>query len=114
MVVVPELPAALPPRLLSRDRRCCGLDWASRHLHRTVPGIHRVMRLRRIAGINPHPFAPIPKRSPRHKRYTRLVARILVEERHLVQVLGHVNATSIAIARLRGMLPKPRRVATKR
>ena len=28
-------------------RICCRLDYASRHLHRSVPGVHRVMRWRR-------------------------------------------------------------------
>ena len=43
-------------------RTCLHLDYASRHLYRSVPGVHRVMRWRRMIGIDPHPFAPIPKR----------------------------------------------------
>jgi hypothetical protein len=51
-----------------------------------------------MAGIDPHPFAPIPKRQRHHKRYYRIVARILLEERAL---LGHERR-----ARLRGMISK--------
>ena len=43
-------------------RRCASLDYACRHLHRTVPGFHRVMRLRRKLGADPHPFSPLPAR----------------------------------------------------
>ena len=31
-----------------------------------LPGVHRVMRWRRVIGIDPHPFAPIPKRKRHH------------------------------------------------
>jgi len=54
-------------------RTCCGLDYASRHLHRSVPGVHRVMRWRRQLGIDPHPFAAIPKRPRHHTRFHRIV-----------------------------------------
>jgi hypothetical protein len=87
-------------------RRCAGLDYASRHIHRSVPGVHRVMRWRRMIGIDPHPFAPIPKRKRHHTRYHRIVARILLEERAL---LGHLQTVTHDLerrARLRGMLPK--------
>ena len=87
-------------------RRCAGLDYASRHIHRSVPGVHRVMRWRRMIGIDPHPFAPIPKRKRHHTRYHRIVARILLEERAL---LGHLQTLTHDLerrARLRGMLPK--------
>jgi hypothetical protein len=50
-------------------------DYASRHLHCSIPGIHRLLRLRRMAGLGP-PFSPIPKRQRRYKRYVRLVARV--------------------------------------
>ena len=87
-------------------RRCAGLDYASRHIHRSVPGVHRVMRWRRMIRIDPHPFAPIPKRKRHHTRYHRIVARILLEERAL---LGHLQTVTHDLerrARLRGMLPK--------
>jgi hypothetical protein len=92
--------------------QCCRLDYASRHLHRLVPGIRRVMRLRRIVGLGP-PFSPIPKRQPRYKRYARLVARILLEESRLVNVLGRVNHERDRRARPRGMLPKVQPAAVK-
>jgi len=66
-----------------------------------VPGIHRVMRLRRIAGLGP-PFSPIPKKQRRYKRYARLVARILLEERALLGHLRGVNGDLTRRARLRG------------
>jgi hypothetical protein len=61
---------------------------------------------RRQIGIDPHPFAPIPKRQRHHKRYYRTVAKILAEERAL---LGHLQTVTHDLerrARLRGMLPK--------
>src|SRR5262249_15459482 len=33
-------------------RTCHRLDYASRHLHRSVPGVHRVMRWRRMIGVD--------------------------------------------------------------
>ena len=87
-------------------RICCRLDYASRHLHRQVPGVHRVMRWRRMIGIDPHPFAAIPKRPRHHTRFHRIVARIRVEESKLVGHLGGVTRDLERRARLRGMLPK--------
>lgn len=84
------------PELLSS--RCCHLDWSSRHLHRSVArgALHRVIRLRLIAGIDPRPFSAIPKRQRRHKRYARLAAKIIAEERqlraHLRSVIGRLGA----------------------
>src|SRR5262249_17721310 len=59
-------------------RVCCRLDYASRHLHRQVPGVHRVMRWRRMIGIDPHPFAAIPKRPRHHTRFHRIVAQMRI------------------------------------
>jgi hypothetical protein len=43
-----------------------------------------------MIGIDPHPFAPIPKRQRHHKRYYRIEARILLEERALhLQTVTH-------------------------
>ena len=67
------------------------MDYSSRHIHRSVPGVHRVMRWRRMIGIDPYPFAPIPKRKRHHTRYHRIVARILLEERVL---LGHLETVT--------------------
>jgi hypothetical protein len=87
-------------------RICCRLDYASRHLHRSVPGVHRVMRWRRMIGIDPHPFAAIPKRPRHHTRFHRIVAQIRAEESKLVGHLGGVTRDLERRARLRGMLPK--------
>ena len=87
-------------------RTCHRLDYASRHLHRSVPGVHRVMRWRRMIGVDPHPFAAIPKRPRHHTRFHRIVARIRVEESKLVGHLGGVNRDLERRARLRGMLAK--------
>ena len=48
-------------------RTCSRLDYASCHLHRSVPGIHRVMRLRRKIGADVHPFAPLPRHPRAHQ-----------------------------------------------
>jgi hypothetical protein len=87
-------------------RICCRLDYASRHLHRQVPGVHRVMRWRRMIGIDPHPFAAIPERPRHHTRFHRIAARIRAEESKLVGHLGSVTRDLDRRARLRGMLPK--------
>ena len=87
-------------------RICCRLDYASRHLHRSVPGVHRVMRWRRMIGVDPHPFAAIPERPKHHIRFHRIVARIRVEENKLVGHLSGVTRDLERRARLRGMLPK--------
>jgi hypothetical protein len=68
-------------------RICCRLDYASRHFHRTVPGVHRLRRLRRQIDVDWHPFAPIPKRPEHHVRYHLIVARIRAEEAGLVEHL---------------------------
>ena len=39
-------------------RTCHRLDYASRHLHRSVPRVHRVMRWRRMIGVDPKRNAP--------------------------------------------------------
>jgi hypothetical protein len=48
--------------IYSPRKRCCCLDWASRHLQ-SVPGVHRVLRVRRdLAGLS-----EIGWRSVRHR-----------------------------------------------
>jgi hypothetical protein len=71
-------------------RRCHGLDYASRHLHRQTPGIHRVARLRRKIGADPRPFTALPKRPKHHVRFHRIVERIRAEEGGLVDYLGTI------------------------
>ena len=87
-------------------RTCLSLDYASRHLHRSVPGVHRVMRWRRMIGVDPHPFAAIPKRPRHHTRFHRIAARIRAEESKLVGHLSGIAHDLERRARLRGMLPK--------
>lgn len=87
-------------------RICLHLDYSSRHLHRAVPGVHRVVRWRRIIGINPHPFAALPARPWYHKRFHRIAARIRAEEGKLVEHLAGITHDLERRARLRGMLPK--------
>jgi hypothetical protein len=72
-------------------RRCAGLDYSSRHLHRTVPGLHRIRRLRRKIGVDQRPFAPLPRRQRHHLRYHRIVAEITALECGLVEHLGSIN-----------------------
>jgi hypothetical protein len=86
-------------------RRCHGLDYASRHLHRQTPAIHRIIRWRKQIGADLHPFSEIPDRPKHHIRFHRTVGRILLEERAL---LGHLQTVTHDLerrARLRGMLP---------
>ena len=45
------------------------------------------MRWRRRLGIDPHPFAALPKWPNHHVRFHRIAARILFEEQ---VVLGHL------------------------
>ena len=59
-----------------------------------------------MIGIDPHPFAPIPKRKRHHTRYQRIVARILLEERALLGDLRTVTRDLERRARLRGMISK--------
>jgi len=53
-----------------------------------------------VIGIDPHPFAPIPKRNRHHTRY------IVAQERALPGHLQTVTHDLERRARLRGMLPK--------
>jgi hypothetical protein len=48
------------------------------------------MRWRRQLGIDPHPFAPIPKHPRHHTRFHRIVAMIHAEEARLVDYLGGI------------------------
>jgi hypothetical protein len=87
-------------------RICCDLDYSSRHLHRSMSGVHRIRRWRRQLGIDPHPFAPIPERPKRHTRFHRIAARIRAEEGKLVGYLSGVNHDLKRRMQLRGMIPK--------
>lgn len=68
-------------------RECCGLDWSSRHLYRSLPGVHRIARWRRQLGADPRPFMPIPRNPHARHRQHALMRRIMAEEAKLV---GHL------------------------
>ena len=85
-------------------RVCCRLDYASRHLHRQVPGVHRVMRWRRMIGIDPHPFAAIPKRPRYHIR--AFIASLRRSAPKKASWSGKLPATLSAARGFRGMLPE--------
>jgi hypothetical protein len=87
-------------------RRCAGLDYSSRHLHRPVPGLHRIRRLRRQIGVDQRPFAPLPKRPRHHVRFHQIAEEIRALERGLVGHLSVINQDLERRARLRGMIPK--------
>jgi hypothetical protein len=72
-------------------RRCARLDYASRHVARSLPNVHRIARWRRQIGLDPRPFAAIPKRKRHCLRYYRIAARIIAEEAKLVGHLRSVN-----------------------
>jgi hypothetical protein len=61
-------------------RRCHHLDYASRHLYRQTPAVHRVARWRKQIGADPRPFAPLPERPK------RIVEKIRTEEEQLVRL----------------------------
>jgi hypothetical protein len=105
---VPDLRPALQAHYLDElaCRVCCRLDYACRHLYRTVPNLHRVMRLRRLIGVDQRPFTPLPKRPRHHIRFHRIAAEIRTLEHGLVGHLGGINRDLERRARLRGMIPK--------
>jgi hypothetical protein len=69
-------------------RRCSRLDYSSRHLRRSVPGLNRLRYLRRKIGLELRPFSPIPPRPSSHVRYNHIVAEIHQLEAGLV---GHLQ-----------------------
>jgi hypothetical protein len=87
-------------------RTCLGLENACRHVHRSVPGIHRIKRLRRRIGVDERPFSPIPRRQRHHLRYNRIADEIRGLELKLAGHLGNINRTLEKRARRCGMLPR--------
>ncbi|HEY2531300.1 MAG TPA: hypothetical protein VGJ20_25785 [Xanthobacteraceae bacterium] len=71
-------------------RICLSLDYASRHLHRQMPGIHRTARLRRRLDADARPFTAIPERPKHHVRYNRIVEQIRAEKARLVNYLDTI------------------------
>ena len=75
-------------------RRCCRLDYSSRHLRRQTPGVGRIERLRRKLGdCGLRPFAPLPerRRGRTHAYHEKLVALIHAEEQALLNHLQSVT-----------------------
>jgi hypothetical protein len=73
-------------------RKCSGLDFASRHLHRSTPQVHRIRRLRARIGAALAPFSPLPEPPPRRRVwFGRIVARIRIEEASLTRYLARIN-----------------------
>jgi hypothetical protein len=70
-------------------RECHGLEYACRHTHRLIPGLNRLLYLRRRIGAAQRPFSPIAPRPKSHVRYHRVVAQIRALEARL---LGHLRA----------------------
>lgn len=70
-------------------RQCLDIRRAVNHGQpRALARMLRVIRLRRKMGIDPTLFAPIPKRKRNHfRRYYRIAARVVAEERALAQQL---------------------------
>lgn len=77
-------------RDMIRAAPCLGLQHASRHLHRQMPGIHRIARWRRQIGAEERPFGLIPERPRHHTRFHSIADRIRSEEAKLVVYLGSI------------------------
>jgi hypothetical protein len=84
-------------------RVCLHLDYSSRHLHRSLPVLHRVLSLRRRAGLDPKPFTAIPKKQPRYRRYAKTCRALAVAEEILRGHLTKINRDLQRRARLRGL-----------
>ncbi len=95
-------------------RRCHRLDWAVRHINRSMPSAARAVRLRRRLGCEDlRPFSPLPaRRRGRNKAFhDALVRQLQNEEAHLVAYLGSIVYD--LNRRLRGRRGRKRRDATK-
>ena len=66
-------------------RKCHGLDFASRHKHRSVPALHRISWLRRRIGADPRPFTALPAKPLHWRRHLRLAREIRRLEARLVE-----------------------------
>jgi hypothetical protein len=80
-----------------RCRKCHALDYACRHRHRSIPGYHRALWLRRCIGVGPRLFSPIAPRPRWHKRYNRAVEEIRQLEARL---LGYLRTGPSLVASL--------------
>jgi hypothetical protein len=86
-------------------RICLQLEWDCQHWHRSPLGVsaRRAVKWRRQIGIDPQPFADIPKRQRHHKRYFRIVGRIVAEE---AKMLGELRRLNRKAANATGMQPE--------
>jgi hypothetical protein len=80
---------------------CLKFDNACRHS--PAPALYKVLRLRRLLGLEETSFAPIPKRKQRWVRYNRIREKVLAAE---IVGLRRVNRDLLRRARLRGMVLK--------
>src|SRR5262245_55468068 len=71
-------------------RACHRLDYSSRHCNRSVPGLARLLLLRKWIGAELRPFGSLPER-PRGRNGLRYVAEIGALEEKLVGYLGSIN-----------------------
>lgn len=67
-------------------------DWSSRHFNRSIPGVNRVVKLRRKIGAEPIPFGKIPRNSHARHRVHRVIREIYRLEAALIEQLHGVNA----------------------
>ena len=68
-------------------RICSGLDYSSRHRHRSIPKFNRLLYLRRKVGVSLQPFTPIPKKRCGAPRYNRIAREICELEARLIGYL---------------------------
>jgi hypothetical protein len=65
-----------------------GLDWSCRHRYRSIPGLNRLIGLRRRLGADLRPFSPLPAGPIRRLKDKRLVLEI---ERLEAGLVGHLR-----------------------
>ena len=71
-------------------RTCHHLDYASRHLHRSVRGYARLLWLQRRLGVGARPFASLPD-YPRAPRKRAMAAEVRALEAQLISQAGGIN-----------------------
>jgi hypothetical protein len=64
---------------------CHRLTYASRHIGRTIPKLHRIRFLRRRIGADPTPFSPLPVKPLHARKHQRLCREIRELERALIE-----------------------------
>lgn len=82
-----------------RCRRCTGLEHSSRHVWRTVPGLRRILKLRKRlvrryrCAISLEPLSAIPRKKRHCVRYARIVDETRELEHELFEHLAGINRT---------------------